>query len=407
MDNVLFIAQYFPPGNTVAARRFTRLGETGNNCFAIRREQAGDNWPAVAGVTTVSVVVRDLRSQFAGDRLSNHRKAGILRHFLPLRQAFPFLYLTDDGGLHYRRKAFRIACDLIERHGITTIFSSFRPWSDHLVARRLKRKYPHLRWIADFRDLPVDAVRKDIWWPALQTWWGKRVVRSADEMWAISEGQRVQFAGWHPKIEVVRNALMALPPETPPPVTERFTVVYTGSLYPDLQTMKPLVTALRNMLADGTIDPALLSVMYRGKDDSVFRQWSAELPVATLDIAPSVAPATAQKIQRNAQVLLLLNWSAPGYYGVLTAKLWDYLASGRPILALVKGPGDRELSDIILGANAGAVLGLEEQGEVETWLRAAYQRWSREGSLPWPVDRDRLKKHLPPKGGALRPHHRR
>ena len=167
-----------------------------------------------------------------------------MRRLLPLRQSFPFVFLSDDGGPAYRRKAFAAAKELVETEEITTIFSSFRPWSDHLVARRLKKKYPHLHWIADFRDLPVDRVRRDVWWPALQRCWGKRVIKEADEMWAVSAGQREQFAGWHPSIRVKRNALLSLPPAETAPGTDRFTIVYTGSLYADLQSLKPLTDAL-------------------------------------------------------------------------------------------------------------------------------------------------------------------
>lgn len=310
-----------------------------------------------------------------------------------MRQAYPFVYLTDDGGADYRKKAYAAACRLIEEKGITTVFSSFRPWSDHLVAKRLKKKYPHLKWIADFRDLPVDPVRRDVWWPGLQRWWGKRVIASADEVWAVSEGQRAQLVGWHDDIIVRRNPLLALPPEENNPVTERFTIVYTGSLYPGLQTVKPLVEALRILLSEGTILPDQLRLVYRGKDAELFRNWTDGIPDTSLAIQPSIAPAAAQKMQQEAQLLLLLNWSAPDYYGVLTAKLWDYLATGRPILALVNGPADPELCSIIEGANAGAVFAKNKQGLVG-WLRKAYVRWEANNSLPWAVDREELRKFL-------------
>ena len=311
-----------------------------------------------------------------------------------MRQAFPFLFLTDDGGLVYRRRAYEKACELIKEHGITTVFSSFRPWSDHLVAAKLKKRFPDVHWIADFRDLPVDRVRNDIWWPALQTWWGKKVISAAGEIWVVSEGQQQQLSDWHPRIKVVRNALRMLPKEEIAPVTERFSIVYTGSLYPDLQSMKPLVEAIQYLLAKGSLRVENLSLVYRGKDQFAFLAQTKSLPPEILDVQPPIAPAAAHDLQHNGQLLLLLNWSAPGYYGVLTAKLWDYLASGRPILALVNGPADPELKDIIGGANAGAVFSKNEQREVINWLEMAYTKWEETGSLPWAVNRENLKQYL-------------
>jgi hypothetical protein len=396
--SVLFITQRFPPATGAAARRLTHLGRAfaeKGQLYVIRKGSGNNKIPGLtAQFSLAGFDVRRLLGYENKTLDGGVRENRLLKHLLPLRQSTPFLYLTDDGGPHYRRQAYQKAGELIEKHGITTVFSSFRPWSDHLVARKLKARYPHLYWIADFRDLPVDPVRKDVWWPALQTWWGKRVIAPADETWCVSEGQKAQLAAWHPNIRVVRNALLALPPPGLPPVTARFDIVYTGSLYPGLQSVAPLVAALQQLLTDGTLPAHHLCLRYRGKDADLFRSWTAELPAACLDIQPAIAPAAAQKMQQNAQILLLLNWSAPGYYGVLTAKLWDYLASGRPILALVNGPGDKELSDIILGANAGAVFSIKEQGEVEHWLRSRYLHWAKNGRLPWPVDRENLRQYL-------------
>jgi hypothetical protein len=91
---------------------------------------------------------------------------------------------------------------------------------------------------------------------------------------------------------------------------------------------------------------------------------------------------------------LLLNWSAPGYYGVLTAKLWDYLATGRPVLALVNGPEDEELRSIVEGANAGAVFANKEQGELEKWVGEKYAYWLKNGELPWSPDVQKMTAYL-------------
>lgn len=373
------------------ARRFAEHGKV----YVIRKGEAGEVVPKVE--RTVVIHGRDLRqlSGQDGKTISSKLKTNpFLRYFLKMRQAYPFVYLTDDGGKDYRQKAFEQACRLIENEKVLTIFSSFRPWSDHLVARQLKQRYPQLKWVADFRDLPVDQVRKDIWWPALQRCWGKQVIALADELWVVSEGQQQQLVSWHPSIQVERNPLLRLPPAENNPVTERFTITYTGSLYPELQSAVALVSALNALLDEEVVSPEKLCLQYRGKDADLFREWTAELPEQCLDIQPSIAPAAAQKMQQEAQILLLLNWSAPEYYGVLTAKLWDYLATGRPILALVNGPQDQELSEIVLGAAAGAVFAKGEQGVVE-WLREAYAQWLGSGSLPWRVNRQALEKYLP------------
>lgn len=400
-NSILFIAQSFPPRPGVAGRRLRFLAERAiedyEEVFAIRLDRDYEGEQVERAVVT-ALPARDLRTWLGGDNAGKTvEKAGEpawkkrLRH---LRQSFPFVFLTDDGGYFYRRAAFRIGGDIIEAKQIGVIFSSFRPWSDHLVARRLKKRHPGLRWIADFRDLPVDPVRKDVWWPALQSWWGKRVVKSANEVWVVSEGQREQLAAWHPNIKVVRNALFKLPPVYTAPKTERFTIVYTGSFYEGLQSVDPLVDSLLELLKEGVLHPDKVCLIYRGKDAQLFLRQAARLPAQCTDVQPSIAPAAAQKMQHNAQLLLLLNWSAPDYFGVLTAKLWDYLATGRPILGLVNGPGDRELKQIIEGADAGAVFADGEQGRLTGYLAEKYKIWLETGLLAHQASLEVLRKYL-------------
>ncbi len=412
--SILFVAQYFPPRPAAAARRLRQLAETAREEYEqvyVIRGDRGYVGEELEGVAVVVVPLRDLRSVAggagpAGTVKKTGRSNRLTAPLRKLRQAFPFVYLTDDGGMGYRKQAYAAAVKIVEQGGVDTVISSFRPWSDHLVARRLKKRFPQLRWIADFRDLPVDPLRRDVWWPDLQRRWAGWVVAPADEVWAVSRGQAEQLAGLHPRIRVRRSALDRLPPARTAPVTERFTIVYTGSLYPGLQTVEPLVKALADHLAAGRMDPEKLLLSYAGKDADLWGEWTAGLPDHSVRSLGNIAPASAQKMQENAQLLLLLNWSAPNYYGVLTAKLWDYLASGRPVLALVNGPADPELTEIIEGAGpesspglicrrrAGAVFADGQPAELSEWLLERYGEWRTHRTLEWSSDTEFLSAYL-------------
>ena len=390
---ILFIANYFPPRPAVAGRRLGHLATWAlqhyQRVFVIRADRNFDGQD-LPGLEVIALPARDLRALFGGPgpaqtlAYDSYRKR-VSAPLLKLRQSFPFLYLTDDGGPLYRIQAYREAVRLIEREGLTTIVSSFRPWSDHLIARRLKRRFPELHWIADFRDLHTDPVRKDVWWPALQKWWARRVVGRADEVWGVSRGQVQYLREINDKAAVRRNRLFSLPPTVTDPRSERFTILYTGSLYEDLQSITPLVQVLNELVESGRVSAGDLELVYRGKDDALWTDWLTGLhPEIHCNTRGYIAPASAQSMQRGAQILLLLNWSAPDYYGVLTAKLYDYLSAGRPILALVNGPEDPELREIVEGTRAGRVYA---DGMTAEWLLGCYQQWREGGGrVPWSSD---------------------
>ena len=406
-EKILFLANYFPPRPAVAGRRLGHLAtwaqQVYTRVFVIRAERNFDGRD-MPGLHVTALPPRDLRALVGGTGPAqtlphNSYRRRLSAPLLKLRQSFPFLYLTDDGGPAYRRAAYRRASALIEREGITTIFSSFRPWSDHLIARRLKRAYPQLRWIADFRDLHADPVRCDVWWPALQRWWARRIVAEASEVWGVSEGQVQYLRAIYPAARVRRNQLVSLPPALTAPQTDRFTIVYTGSLYPKLQSIRPLISVLNQLVRSGDIDPHDIELIYRGKDEALWTEWVKPLhPALHCNTRGYVAPAAAHQLQASAQVLLLLNWSAPGYYGVLTAKLYDYLSAGRPILALVNGPDDPELRRIVEGTRAGRVYA---DGMSPDWLLGCYQSWRESnGTLPWSADLTEMAQYLDQPSGS-------
>lgn len=398
---ILFLANYFPPRPAVAGRRLGHLATWArrhyDEVYVIRNDRnfSGEDPP---GIKVTALPAHDLRALIGGPGPAhtlphNSYRKRVSGRLLRLRQSFPFLFLTDDGGPVYRIQAYHVAVRLIEAGGITTIFSSFRPWSDHLVARRLKRRFPHLHWIADFRDLHADPVRQDVWFPSLQRWWARRVIARADEVWGVSEGQVQYLKQLYPEATVRRNRLFSLPPAVTAPVTERFTIVYTGSLYERLQSIQPLIATLNLLIAEGHLSAADIELVYRGKDDVLWTEWLRGLhPDVHCNTRAYVAPASAQKLQQEAQLLLLLNWSAPDYYGVLTAKLYDYLSAGRPILALVNGPSDPELTQIVEGTRAGRVYA---GGMSPDWLLACYQQWREGGGrLPWSANLTEMAKYL-------------
>ncbi|PHI20689.1 hypothetical protein CEQ90_06460 [Lewinellaceae bacterium SD302] len=316
------------------------------------------------------------------------------------RQSFPVLLLTDEGGPAYYRNAVRKASRIIESRGITHLFSSYRPWVDHRIARALKKRYPHLIWIADFRDLPVDRVRRDVALPTLQKWWVKRIIQRADEVWLVSEGQRKQFGTLHPNPRVVYNGLFSLPKPSEPEPGKTFTIGYTGSLYPGLQSVEMLGGALEQLVSnfeEGTNTPEI-SLQYIGKEGAVLKDWVGgdfgflyKCKYTYLCIYKYMNLQKTHHLQSTHTLNLLLTWSAPNYHGVLTAKLFDYLAAGRPIMAIVNGPDDPELRRIIEGSGAGRVFCRGQEHELADWLQELYFSWRENGNrLPWRTEAKHL-----------------
>ena len=67
--------------------------------------------------------------------------------------------------------------DYLKNNPVDAVISTGPPHSMHLIAMGLKKNFPALPWIADFRDLHVDPVRKDLILIGLQRYFNKKILK--------------------------------------------------------------------------------------------------------------------------------------------------------------------------------------------------------------------------------------
>jgi len=313
-----------------------------------------------------------------------------LRVLARLTDSFPFNLLWGDGGLVYILAGYRRGKQLVEREGVTHLFSSFRPIADHAIAALLKRRFPQLVWIADYRDLPVNRALDNVCWPRLQHAWQRRLLRRADLVTTVSEGLARQLRRYHPRVYVLPNGIGDFPDGLPPtPRSSKFTIAYIGSLYPDVQDGRPLLRSLRRLMAAGLIDRQQLQLVVAGRDNACWRRWAraCQLEDCLLDLG-FLPRAEALALQRRSHINLWLSWSLGPDQGILTAKLYEYLAARRPILGLVNGTKDEEI-DALFGRLRHCLLQYELHADpdlLDTFLAEHYLRWTK--GLPPPESID-------------------
>lgn len=399
---LLIQAYKFPPVQAVSVRRLYYLNkylctafhevhvQTSSNCSFFPLDETY----AVSSPYHYTIPTNDLRTVRAQQgrsaaHLDLHEKTTLLYTQLhPFYHAYPFILFTGDGGRTYIRESVKHASKLIRKEGITHILSSYRPWADHVIAYRLKKRFPKLIWIADFRDLAVDPVRRDIWWPQLQKWWQKRLLQRADILTTVSDGLARQLKPYHQEVVVLRNGLSELPSGfMTAPSSPRFTITYTGALYPDLQSAAPLFATLRQLLDEGELNPYHLALHYAGKDEIIWEQWLRKYSLGHFNVSHGMLSfAAAEKLQQESQINLLLSWSAQDYGGIMTAKLGSYLTAARPIICLLNGPADQELNQLIEDTGGGFVYPSEDAAsaaKLRHFLLDAYRSWVFSGALPW------------------------
>jgi hypothetical protein len=311
----------------------------------------------------------------------------------------PLAYRAADDGLWAlaAARSLRGALDLDP----DVILSSYGPFASLWLGWRLARDHPRARWVSDFRDPLADTGR-----PApvdrLLRRHERAALARADVVTTVSAGLRDGFAARladvadPPPIHLLPNGFERgdEEPRRPERRDRVLRVGYTGSLYPGRSDAAPLFAALRQLIAAGDARPDEVEVHYAGRDGALFRRQAEGHGLADRVVDHGLVPkAAAVALQRDCDLLLVLSWNTPGRTGVLTGKIYEYMRSGQPVLALTSGdlPG-AELSglvdDLRLGLAYEEARSAQDRPRLVDFLRAAFAaRRSGHGVPVTPSDR--------------------
>ena len=407
---ILICSYYFPPTKTVATVRIYNFYIEAQKHFAgvfglttsNRQLFPKDHFPlddnAVANTTEVWTY--DLRTFLSKKNNASTsinegvKENRIIKFITKLAYSFPFNLVLADGAFTFILGGFFKGKKLIKENKIEVIFSSFKPYSNHLICYLLKRWNPQLIWIADFRDLHVDEIRGNVYFPKLQHWFNRKILKKADVVTTVSEGLGKKLERYHANIYLLKNAIpSSASMEKDASFFEKFSISYTGSIYSKLQSAELLFKAVQNLITAGKIDEEKIQLNYAGKEAAIWMQWINDFGLQKINITHGVTSMQEAKlIQQKSQINLLLSWASENQQGILTAKFYEYIAAQNPILLIIKGSKDFEFEKIFDELNAGIVTYDHDdyQKRVEDFILKYYQEWLENGTIPRPIRREAL-----------------
>ncbi|MFA6315880.1 MAG: glycosyltransferase [Elusimicrobiota bacterium] len=276
-----------------------------------------------------------------------------------------------------RRQAIRFARSIQP----DVILSSSAPFSSHLLASSVQKALG-VPWVADFRDLwsGNPLIEQSPWLQRMREVVEARVVRRASALCTVSEPLAEYLRLVHRKpVFVVSNGFEPDCQSEPLPLFERFTILFTGMLYPGKIDPRDLFEAVRD-LREGRRLPGGLRVVFYGPDHDRTEEMARESGVADLvECHGPVPQAEAVRLQRRAHLLLVINWNTPGSGGGFPGKFFEYLASTRPILAIGKKGGAMDL--VLRETGMGVVV--SSVADIQDVIVRTYKAFA-EGNSPTP-----------------------
>ena len=249
------------------------------------------------------------------------------------------------------------------------VYSSAPAWTGHLVAHTLASIFRR-PWIADFRDpwsrAPWRGDRYSFAMNAARAL-ERSVIRRADRVLFVSRANRDEFAAHYgpahaSKFRVVPNGCDVT--EFGAPTTNvsvnPFVLLHAGTLYAG-RTPTPLLQALAVAVRSGIVDPRTFRLRFTGVPvlhAATFAAACDELGLSkVVEFEERVPRTKSLRAIQSASALLLLQ---PGHGVAVPAKLYEYLAARRPILAIAEG----ETADLIRSSGAGVVAAADDEAAI-------------------------------------------
>jgi len=379
---VLLVTMYFPPAGGGGVQRplkfATHLPELGIETHVLAPDDP--KWIHRDDEPLPPMLAWVHRARYLGPKGRKpaeelHGTSGLERAGKQLQLAGRRL-LVPDENVSWNLTAVPTAIRIVRREQIDVVITTSPPSSVHLVGAAVKRT-TGIPWVADLRDSVVAhphrhaerlLVRaKEQGEHAL----AKLVTRSADAIVAVSDAIADEMRARDPRGPVVTIANgsdfddFAGLEHTP---SERLRITHAGSFF-GKRDPRPFLTALKQSGLDDVV------VRFLGDFRSTDREWAEARGLGDrLELIAYAPRRRSLELQRDSEVLLLLIPDAGGRgKGVLSGKVFEYLAAERPILAVV--PPEGAAAGLIRDAGAGVVVAPDDVDGMAAALRDLHARW--------------------------------
>jgi glycosyltransferase involved in cell wall biosynthesis len=309
-----------------------------------------------------------------------------------------------DARVGWVRHAVRAGRRLAKSPGFDAIVSTGPPHSAHLIGQRLATATGK-PWIADLRDAWPDPAYQHMlpasdWALGRDERMRQRALGTSDARIAVTNDLAYHMgeATGH-VFEVIRNgfdpadlARVREQPQLAWPTMEKardilddFLIVHTGNLSP-ARDPEPLWKALDKVKGSGAW--SRLRLVFVGNVDPGIRETAASVLGDRVTYVPYVPHDEAIAWMLSSSLLLLPINRVMGSAGIVTGKIYEYLASGRPILALGEPHG--EADGLLSESGAGSLFAYEDVAGLTSAIEHHYRAWE-DGESTSGVSNDRLK----------------
>ena len=396
MKKVLIITYYWPPSGGAGVQRWLKfakyLPEFGyepviytpeNPEFPVLDESLLDDVPE--GVTVLKQPIWEPYNwyrQFLGQKdkkigsgfVSEKKEPGLFHKISVWVRGNFFI---PDARKFWIKPSVQYLSEYLKSNPVDAVVSTGPPHSMHLIALGLKKELG-VKWIADFRDpwTNIDfyqelmlSSRADKKQHDLE----KEVLTKADKVVTIGYTMTKEMEGLGAKnVETITNGFDEDDfPDSEVKLDDEFSISHIGTFSPSRNHPK-LWQALAELKTENEAFANTFKLRTVGVVDHHVATAIEEADLSeNWERIDYVSHAEVLRFQRSSKVLLVSINNTPNATGILPGKFFEYLASGRPILAI--GPKQSDIGTVLSKTKAGIIVEKDDIEEMKQAILALFE----------------------------------
>ena len=283
-------------------------------------------------------------------------------------------FFIPDARKGWNKYALKAGRQVLAQQNIKTIITTSPPHSTQLIGLKLKEQYD-VNWIADLRDPWTDIyyykkMNHTVLAKNIDARYESAVIEQADKIVVVSDFIKHLFLKKSSKIDpakiyVIPNGYDEDDFKDVNPLLDKASLIiaYNGTLSNDYP-IEPFIEALKKVI-DSTTDIAV-KLQFTGSVSEEIIQHIIKIIPNHCVFNGHVSHKKSVEILQNSDISLLLIPDVANNEGILTGKLFEYLAAENPIICI--GPKQGNAAAIIEKCQAGQTFEKQDVAEISTYL---------------------------------------
>ncbi|PSR57144.1 hypothetical protein AHMF7605_02445 [Adhaeribacter arboris] len=297
-----------------------------------------------------------------------------------------------DARVGWNRFAIKAAKELFQSESFSAIITTSPPHSSQLIGLKLKKEFPHIKWIADLRDPWTDIYYyKELNHTALakqmDARYEKAVIEGADAILVTSADTKRLLVAKSARIDSTK--IIVLPngydeedfTYASEPPKDKLCITYTGTIS-ETYNIELFLKALAEVARRYPDVP--FQLRFVGKISEMVRRQVEQAELANItEIISFVPHHESIRYLLSATVLLMGIPDVVNNFCILPGKLFEYLASNKPIICI--GPLHSDADRIIDECGAGRVFHYAAYDQMVDYLDQLAHSWKINPNLDLPI----------------------